>query len=788
MDGDASLLASYALTLLRTFPTLGEEIRMWLYQASVTVSGSGAQVPAVKLFWRIMKGTSIFAAIGSDSRATLDILKKTSQRSNTGHLSPSDIARNRDWRTILLFLELYAFALRFTDDEEFLSGGEPNINEPGSHISRSRESALPLRDVKLLTIFLKNLTFTMYFSAAEILQNGQQDVGGSLASHFSINTQKNNRGFEPSSAPKNDIKKSENIEEFLGIAGMTYDYVRNIVTRVMRMLYERDSRRRFLPHGHWLMTSKFDMEGFIPDVVAEEERRRQISEEGAEDEGQDDYEPSSQPQIIGGGRATANVRFARLAKEQERKRRAFALATVGPRLEILQHMPYAIPFNTRVQIFRQFTFQDQLRRRNGNVDPDMWRLLHMPFAGADASGGRHHARIRRGNVLEDAFDQFYSLGEGLKEPIQITFVDKFDTVEAGIDGGGVTKEFLTTVTNEAFRSENGPGLFVTNDQNLLYPNPTAIDQRKQFLRQGGVNESDPEWNEAITHLLRRYEFLGRVIGKCLYESILVDIGFAGFFLLKWASTVNAGSTAESRYQANINDLRDLDESLYQGLLRLKNYPGNVESFGLDFTIDDVVSPPGEPVRTMTRELIPNGAKTVVTNDNRVLYISLVARHRLHTQPIHQTRAFLRGLSAIIQPSWLSMFNQTELQTLIGGDITEIDVDDLRRNTMYSGVYVIGDDGIEHPTIRLFWQVMKQFNDQDRRKVLKYVTSTPRSPLLGFAQLNPRFTIRDAGGDEQRLPSASTCINLLKLPRYTSAKTMSEKLLYAINSGAGFDLS
>jgi ubiquitin-protein ligase E3 C len=64
---------------------------------------------------------------------------------------------------------------------------------------------------------------------------------------------------------------------------------------------------------------------------------------------------------------------------------------------------------------------------------------------------RHHAKIRRDQVFDDAFEAFYQLGEGLKEPIQITFVDKFDTVEAGIDGGGVTKEFLTSITNEAFR-------------------------------------------------------------------------------------------------------------------------------------------------------------------------------------------------------------------------------------------------------------------------------------------------------------------------------------------------
>jgi ubiquitin-protein ligase E3 C len=479
-----------------------------------------------------------------------------------------------------------------------------------------------------------------------------------------------------------------------------------------------------------------------------------------------------------------------LRRQQCKAARKKKLAAIGPRLEILQNMPFVIPFATRVQIFRQFVYQDQLRRRGGQVDPDHWRMS----IGRAASNtrdllSRHHAKISRNQVFEDAFEQFYRLGDGLKEPIQITFVDKFGATEAGIDGGGVTKEFLTSITNEAFRSEGGLNLFVTNDQNLLYPNPSALDEKRELLQVSGIEELSSEWRETMLDLLRRYEFLGRIIGKCLYEGILVDIAFAGFFLLKWSSTDAADSSLQdSRYLANINDLRDLDESLYQGLLQLKNYPGDASDFSLDFTISDSISMPGEPTRIITRNLLPNGSNTPVTNENRVLYISGVARHRLQVQPYQQTRAFLRGLGEIINPSWLSMFNQTELQTLIGGDSSEIDVDDLRQNTLYSGVYEIGNDGIEHPTIQIFWQVMKTLDDSDRRKVLKYVTSTPRAPLLGFAQLNPRFSIRDAGSDQQRLPSTSTCINLLKLPRYQSATTLRHKLLYAVNSGAGFDLS
>ena len=45
-----------------------------------------------------------------------------------------------------------------------------------------------------------------------------------------------------------------------------------------------------------------------------------------------------------------------------------------------------------------------------------------------------------------------------------------------------------------------------------------------------------------------------------------------------------------------------------------------------------------------------------------------------------------------------------------------------------------------------------------------------------------------GADVDRLPTASTCYNMLKLPNYRRATTLRKKLLYAISAGAGFDLS
>ena len=46
-----------------------------------------------------------------------------------------------------------------------------------------------------------------------------------------------------------------------------------------------------------------------------------------------------------------------------------------------------------------------------------------------------------------------------------------------------------------------------------------------------------------------------------------------------------------------------------------------------------------------------------------------------------------------------MFNQQEVQILIGGVNSPIDVDDLQRNTKYGGLY---DE--KHETIIAFWKV------------------------------------------------------------------------------------
>ena len=59
--------------------------------------------------------------------------------------------------------------------------------------------------------------------------------------------------------------------------------------------------------------------------------------------------------------------------------------------------------------------------------------------------------------------------------------------------------------------------------------------------------------------------------------------------------------------------------------------------------------------------------------------------------------------------------------------------------------------------------------------------TVGSVLKGFFNIHKTAPV-------SRLPTSSTCFNLLKLPNYQRKSTLREKLRYAINSNTGFELS
>lgn len=90
----------------------------------------------------------------------------------------------------------------------------------------------------------------------------------------------------------------------------------------------------------------------------------------------------------------------------------------------------------------------------------------------------------------------------------------------------------------------------------------------------------------------------------------------------------------------------------------------------------------------------------------------------------------------------------------------------------------------------FWQFVRESCDNEQRaRLLQFVTGTCRVPVGGFSELMgsngpQRFCIEKVG-KENWLPRSHTCFNRLDLPPYKSFEQLSQKLLFAINETEGF---
>lgn len=79
---------------------------------------------------------------------------------------------------------------------------------------------------------------------------------------------------------------------------------------------------------------------------------------------------------------------------------------------------------------------------------------------------------------------------------------------------------------------------MANTKNELYPNPHAYATEGQlpffFLFHPNLilYVFSSFFFSVAAHSLNWYRFIGRILGKAMYEGILVDVAFAGFFLAK----------------------------------------------------------------------------------------------------------------------------------------------------------------------------------------------------------------------------------------------------------------
>jgi len=294
--------------------------------------------------------------------------------------------------------------------------------------------------------------------------------------------------------------------------------------------------------------------------------------------------------------------------------------------------------------------------------------------------GHIKINVRRENLLEDSMEATESITQAdMRKIFRFEFIS-----EPGVDAGGVAREWFQLVSDTLFNPDFALWSYSSINQMCMQINPSS----------GIANDEH----------LRYFHFTGRLLGKALFDRQIV----AGHLvrplykhILGWPVTVT--------------DLEQLDADTYANLCKLKDLD-DVEVCCLDFTVTE-----DHWGTAQTMELKPDGASCAVTNSNVDEYIQLQMRYRLLDRVKDQVKALLLGFYDVIPEALLSVFDFQELELLLCG-LPEIDIQDWKRNTEYTGDYE--RKGASHKVVKWFWEVVvDDFDEEHKARLLQFVTGT-----------------------------------------------------------------
>ncbi|KAG0347069.1 hypothetical protein BG004_000179 [Podila humilis] len=391
-------------------------------------------------------------------------------------------------------------------------------------------------------------------------------------------------------------------------------------------------------------------------------------------------------------------------------------ALMSGSFSLLVHNPKMLEFDNKRNYFTQ-----QLHKRGGARDH--YGTLQM--------------NVRREMVFVDSFNHWQSKkGDEIKySKLNVKFHG-----EEGVDAGGVTREWFQVLARQMFNPDYA--LFKTSAADKLTYQPNRAS-----------------WANS-EHLLF-FKFIGRVIGKAIYDGRLLDAYFTRSFYKHIL-----GRPVDYR------DVEAVDPEYYKSLVwMLENDITNIVDETFSVETDDFGT-------TKTVDLKPGGRDIPVTEENKHEYVKYITEQKLTLAIKDQIHSFLQGFHEIIPGHLISIFNEQELELLISG-LPDIDVDEWKNCTEYQN-YSPGS-----PQVQYFWRAVRSFDQTERAKLLQFVTGTSKVPLGGFAQLQgisgvQKFQIHKDFSSTKRLPSAHTCFNQLDLPEYETYEELRQQLLTAIS--------
>ena len=294
--------------------------------------------------------------------------------------------------------------------------------------------------------------------------------------------------------------------------------------------------------------------------------------------------------------------------------------------------------------------------------------------------------VRRDQVFLDSYKAlYYKSAEEMKYgKLNIRF-----NGEEGVDAGGVTREWFQVLARGMFNPDWALWQPVAADRTTFHPSPLS-------------------WING-EHLLY-FKFIGRIIGKALHEGRVLDCHFSRAVYKRLLGK-----------EPNLKDLESMDLDYYKSLVWI-----------LENDITDVITEDFSVIEEQFGEekvidLIPNGRNIPVTEENKREYVNAQVRYRLTTSVKDQIENFVKGFHDIIPAELVAIFDEQELELLISG-LPEIDVDDWKAHTEYHNY-----NG-SSPQVVWFWRIVRGMSNEERAKLLQFVTGTSKVPLNGFKDL------------------------------------------------------
>uniref|UniRef100_A0A672HNZ5 HECT domain-containing protein n=1 Tax=Salarias fasciatus TaxID=181472 RepID=A0A672HNZ5_SALFA len=344
--------------------------------------------------------------------------------------------------------------------------------------------------------------------------------------------------------------------------------------------------------------------------------------------------------------------------------------------------------------------------------------------------------VRRSHLVSDTLRELTMYSDvDLKKPLKVIF----DGEEA-VDAGGVTKEFFLLLLKELM--DPVYGMFTHyKESNLLWFSDKCFVEDNWF------------------HLI------GIICGLAIYNSTVVDLHFP---LALYKKLLDVATTLE--------DFRELSPTEARSLQQLLDYDGNdvEEMFLLNFTITRE-----NYGMTEVKELIPGGEDIAVDKNNRKEFVDAYLRYVFTDSVEQQYAAFSGGFLKVCGGEILSLFQPSELMAMVVGN-NNYNWEEMEKNAVYKGEYTA-----THPTVRLFWEVFHEFPLEKKKQFLLFLTGSDRIPIHGMESL--RIVIQSTTAEEDYLPVAHTCYNLLDMPRYQTKEILRRRLTQAVEQYEGFSL-